>query len=186
MLKSLMGKAKRRKSKSEKRELLDKKPNSIASASGSLYFSIFIIIILVAFLFATYSRNTVWMDDLRLWKDAAKKSSEKARGHDNLGVAYYEIGQIDEAALEYITTLKLKPDLAEAHNNLGKIYYIRGQLDAAIQEYEIALRLSPNLAGAHSNLGLAYYDQGRVDEAMQKFLTALKFKPATISFILSP
>lgn len=36
---------------------------------------------------ATYLRNDLWADKIRLWKDVAEKSPNKARAHMNLGLA---------------------------------------------------------------------------------------------------
>ena len=117
-----MGKANGR--KNERKELFDKKSGSITSVYGSLYFSIFILILLS---FATYKRNAVWMDDLQLWNDVIKKSRSKARGHNDLGLANYNQDRIDEAIKEYAIALRLKPGLVEPHINLGLAYYNQGQ-----------------------------------------------------------
>ncbi|OGP11462.1 MAG: hypothetical protein A3G39_05850 [Deltaproteobacteria bacterium RIFCSPLOWO2_12_FULL_43_16] len=170
-----MDKAKRR--KNEKREPLDKKSGSTASPSGSFYFSIFILIILIFLSFTTYGRNTVWMDDLRLWKDAAKKSSEKARGRNNLGVGYHDQGLLDKAVSEYLTALRLNPGYTYAHYNLGVTYDEQGLLDKAIEEYITALRLNPDYIDAHYNLGVAYLKKGLKNEAKNEFSRTLQLNP---------
>ncbi len=136
-----------------------------------------LVLIAVPLGLGTYHRNFVWKDEVTLWEDVTRKSPDKARGHNSLGLAYYKQGRVEEAIQEYMTALKLKPDYLEAHQNLGGTYAKQGHLEEAIQEYLTAIRLQPDYPGTHNNLGLAYYDQERLEEAIQEYMTALKLKP---------
>ena len=69
---------------------------------------------------------------------------EYVEAHQNLGSAYYDQGQLDEAIKEYTTVLRLKPDYADAHYNLGIIYKTKGLKDEAKREFETVLKLRPN------------------------------------------
>jgi tetratricopeptide (TPR) repeat protein len=124
-----------------------------------------------------YQRNFVWKNEVLLWEDVVRKSPGKARGHNNLGLAYYKQGRVEEAIQQYLTAIKLKPDYLEAHQNLGGTYAKQGRVEEAIQEYLTALRLKPDYPGAHNNLGLAYYNQGRLEEAIKEYAEALRLKP---------
>ena len=132
---------------------------------GLIAIGVLVIILSVA----TYQRNLIWKDELSLWTDVVQKSPNKARGHNNLGVAYQMQGRIDEAIQEYKTALTLKSDYADPHNNLGFAYQGLGRLDEAIQEYKTALTLNPQYTKAYSNLGFAYLEQGRIPEALSAF-----------------
>jgi tetratricopeptide (TPR) repeat protein len=126
---------------------------------------------------ATYARNTVWKESVRLWENAVEGSPHKARPHYELGVAYFTLGRIDEAINEYQIALKLDPDYFSAHNNLGLAYFNQGRIDEAINEYQIVLKLDPEYFGALNNLGNAYAVQGRLAEAIKEYQTALKINP---------
>ena len=126
---------------------------------------------------ATYARNALWKDSIRLWGNAAEGSPNKARPHYNLGVAYFDLGRITESINEYQIALKLDPAEPEAHNNLGKAYSDQGRLDEAINEYKTALTLNPYDAIAHNNLGAAYVTQGQIDEAIREYQITLKLQP---------
>lgn len=78
--------------------------------------------VIIVFSIVTYQRNTVWHDKASLWEDVVKKSLNKARGYNNLGIAYSNHGRLDEAIQAYLTALKLKPDYAKAYYNLGAAY----------------------------------------------------------------
>ena len=57
--------------------------------------------------------------------------------HNNLGLAFKELGKLDEAMASYHKALAIKPDYAEVHNNLGIALQALGRLDEAIQSYEL-------------------------------------------------
>ncbi|GAB4483109.1 MAG: tetratricopeptide repeat protein [Thermodesulfovibrionales bacterium] len=126
---------------------------------------------------AAYARNSVWLDELRLWSDTVEKSPAKARPRHNVGLAYAKQGRTDEAIREFRTALRIKPDLAGAHYDLGVAYGSLGMIDAAIREYQAVLMLLPDSAEARNNLGLAYIDQGRIDDAIREYQTLLVMHP---------
>ena len=147
----------------------------------SLNFSSILVIILIILILplsvAAYHRNQVWKDEVALWTDVVKKSPDKARGYDNLGVAYYQQGQINEAIKEYKTAIRLDPNSHDAHYDLAVAYNKQGRLDDAVEEFNAALRLKPNIAEIHYNLGLVYSRHGRIDEAIKAYTEALRLKP---------
>jgi tetratricopeptide (TPR) repeat protein len=120
------------------------------------------------------TRNPVWKDSYTLFSDAVKKAPDDAFMRSNLGIAYAELGRIDEAIKEYQTALKLDHNYAEAHNFLGIAYASQGRLDEAIKEYQTAITIKPEYAEVHNNLGIAYANQGRLDEAIKEYQAALK------------
>ncbi len=134
-------------------------------------------LIILALSGATYARNILWMQEIILWEDTAKKSPNKARPHNNLGTFYLNIGRLDESLREFQTALKLRPDYEEAHYNLGTVYLNFKRYDEALKEFQTALKLRPDHAEAHNNSGNAYFNLGRYDEALIEFQTALKLKP---------
>jgi tetratricopeptide (TPR) repeat protein len=127
---------------------------------------------------ATYARNRVWKDELTLWSDVVAKSPQKARPHNNLGVALAEAGRFAEAIPEYREAIRLDPGFGDPHNNLGIALYSTGRgLDEAIREYREAIRLDFHLANAHSNLGLAYRLKGQLDDAIRALRQAIRLEP---------
>lgn len=116
--------------------------------------------IIIIYSLNTYQRNHVWKDDLNLWKDVSKKSPNKPRMHNYLGVAYGRKGIFDEAITECKKALAINPHYAEAHCNLGVAYGIKGRLDEAMVEFERALVIKPHYAEAHNNLALGYLTKG--------------------------
>jgi len=134
-------------------------------------------IITVGFAIWTYQRNSVWSDSFKLWSDCVKKSPQKARPHNNLGLALEERGLVDEAIKHYTESLRINPDYERAHNNMGNALKKQGHVDEAIKHYEEALRLKPNSKEAHSNLGIALKNKERLDGAIKHYIEALRIDP---------
>ena len=70
----------------------------------------------------------------------------------NLGMLFYEQGQLESAAGSFLRAVAVHPDGAVAHFNLGSVLEELGQLETARQHLRIAVRLDPSHADAHYNL----------------------------------
>ena len=106
-----------------------------------------------------------------------------AEVHNNLGVTFQKLGQIDAAIRCYNKALAIKPDYADGHNNLGLILMELGQLDAAIRCYNKALAINPDFAEAYYNHGIALFGLKRLDEALASYDHAITLKPE-VNFLL--
>lgn len=122
-----------------------------------------IIALLLTYGWATYERNLVWKDDLSLWSDVVKKSPDKARGYNEIGIYFYGGQMPDKAILFFIKSLFLNPDSDTAHNNLGLCFLGKGWINQAIEEFQKAIQLNPINGMYHINLGIAYWQNGSGD-----------------------
>jgi protein O-mannosyl-transferase len=86
---------------------------------GSMSLATALVLVLCLF---TYQRNRLYQDKLSLWYDAALKSPNKARPHNNLGHAYALQGDWDRAIEEFRTAVRQNPDYILAQQNLRKAY----------------------------------------------------------------
>jgi len=132
---------------------------------------------IVALSFATYLRNEVWGDTIRLWEDTAQKAPLNSRVHFNLGVIYKYRNMFEMAKEQYLIAIKLRPDYAEAYSNLGNIYQTYNILDRAEESYLLAVKFKPDFPEAHYNLGIIYQTLNMPDKAMEQYLLTIKFKP---------
>jgi tetratricopeptide (TPR) repeat protein len=124
------------------------------------------------------ARNRVWADELALWKDNAAKSPGKARAWGNLGKAYQERGQFDEARAAFERALELDPKQVRALNNLALIYLNQlGEPRKARQLLERALALDPEDAPTHVNLGVACNQTDDPTAALKHFQIAFDADP---------
>jgi protein O-mannosyl-transferase len=116
---------------------------------------------------ATFQRNHVWGDDVRLWQDVVRKSPAKARPYNNLGVALTEAGRYREAIEILAVAIEVKPSHPHAYNNLGRAYILTDQTRAALPLLNRAILLDPNYVDAHINLAAALNIEGKFSEAIQ-------------------
>ena len=125
----------------------------------------------------TYERNGVWSDKLTLWQDCVAKSPNKARPHNNLGLALGQKGEINEAISQYFEALQLEPGNDEYYYNVGLAFSQKGNIDKAITYYREALRINPHQLKAHNNLGNIMLAEGKLDEAFTHYSVALQADP---------
>lgn len=95
----------------------------------------------------------------------------------NLGTAYRQLGQLDDAIRSYQQVLSLRPDHAEAYNNLGVAYKDQGRLAEALTAYDQALAIRPNYAEAHNNRGAVFQELGELERAIAAYRRALDCRP---------
>jgi len=139
-----------------------------------------IIAIVVLYSFVAYQRNFIWKDDYNLWSDCVEKSSEKARPHNNLGVACNDMGMFDKAIKEINKAIDLKPSFVNAYVSLGNAYLNKGLFDIAIKEYRNALRLKNDYAEVYVNIGNTYIKKGLIERAIESYSKALALKPDSV------
>ncbi len=95
--------------------------------------------------------------------------------HYNLGVAYKEMGLLDDAIGEFILTPEDEPKYIQSRYMLGLCYMEKGEYQKAISEIERALACpeTPGEArhgiGMHYDLGLAYQGAGNISAALSEF-----------------
>jgi len=129
----------------------------------------------------TMERNKVWGSRLELWKDCVKKSPNKARPHNNLGVAYKNMDLFSEAIPEFRKALELNPHYIEAYRNLNFAYMKKGSVDEAIQGFQKLLTLNPKDVESRANLGEAYVRKGLLNEATSESQRTLELDPENLN-----
>jgi len=112
--------------------------------------------------------------------------------HNNLGVSYKRVGQLEKAKTEYEKSLDLihglfgyqNRDEAIAFNNLGSIYYSKGDIGLAAEYFQRAVDTYKSLAGDYSgplgaslnNLAATQYVLGNYDLSATYFEEAQRIK----------
>ena len=77
------------------------------------------------------------------------KKSDIGEAWNNLGVAYREIGNHDEAMSSFRAAVMFSPKMAEAWNNLGVAQDEFNLTEKALKSYTKAIEIQPNYASAH-------------------------------------
>ena len=130
---------------------------------------------------ATFQRNRVWADEVTLWTDVTQKSPQKARGYNNLGVAYQDQGLYEEATSNFRIAVQRDPDYSDALSNLGYSLWKLGQLEEASKQLQLAIAKEPRNAHAYNSVGLISFDQNRFGPAITAFKKAIELKPVYVA-----
>jgi tetratricopeptide (TPR) repeat protein len=118
-----------------------------------------------------------WKNSEVLFRHALEVTEDNDFAHANLGADLLAKGQTDEAILQLLEAIRLKPDQADAHSNLGVALDAKGQTEEAILQLREAIRLKPDYADAHINLGNALVRKGQIDEAIRQFQEVIRLQP---------
>ena len=103
----------------------------------------------------TFRRNSIWSDEVSLWRDTVKKSPASARAWGNLAKHLTDVGQYQAAVLAGQKAVQLDPCAAEILSNLGGSYLGLKDFDRARQTFDQALRCQPDFEMAKAGLELA-------------------------------
>ncbi|MBZ5571934.1 MAG: FG-GAP-like repeat-containing protein, partial [Acidobacteriia bacterium] len=117
-------------------------------------------------------------DAIPYFQEALRLSPDHLIALDNLGNAYRQQKQWEEARKTLEHAVAVGPDDPEANYSLGMVY---AQLDDSGRAYEYlqrALRLRPGYPEAINNLGVLYLRTQRRDQAVASFEECIRVAPA--------
>ena len=97
--------------------------------------------------------------------------------HINLGVAYYQMGQLSDARAAFAAAVALDPLNGISRYNLGCTLEEMGEYDGAIEQLVRAARAMPGHADVHFNLALAYEKRGERRAARDQWTLYLRHAP---------
>ena len=101
-----------------------------------------------------------------------------AMAHNNLGVAYREMGRCEEATAEFKECLRIDPRPTLTFLNLVMTYVMcSGDLDAAIAGCKVQITKNDHDAHVYGWLGYASLGKGRLEEAAQALHRAMELDP---------
>ena len=78
------------------------------------------------------------------YKRYLEKNPKNANARVDLGVCYYDIGNLDEAQKEMLTALKYDPKHLQGHFNLGIVNLRAGRIKEANEWFKKTIALAPN------------------------------------------
>jgi tetratricopeptide (TPR) repeat protein len=102
-----------------------------------------------------------------------------AKARFDLGLAFAQKGQMDQAKANYRVAITLDPEKPEAYINLGVILYLEKKSDEAMRLFNQALQVHQD-AFAYFWIGRILQDKNKLPEALQAYRAALKASPDLI------
>ena len=135
------------------------------------------LLLLAALAGLTWRQSTMYADSESLYQQTLADNPDSWLAHNNIGIARFEQGRLDEAVAHWRTAIAIQPGNVESYRNLGVVALAKGRIDEAIAYYQKALQLNPLYAGAHYNLGNALFKKGRLQEAVIHWQKALAIQP---------
>jgi tetratricopeptide (TPR) repeat protein len=148
-------------------------------ATQGMALAVAIVAVTMGLTAITHGRNQVWVSGLSLWSDAAQKSPNKARPHNNYGRALYVFGMsmTEAAKREFEVANKISPKWEVPWHNLALAYYEEGDYQRAIEFDLEALKRKANYKASLYQLGRSYKQLEQWDDARSYLERLVKLNP---------
>jgi len=106
------------------------------------------------------------------------------RAYYNMGLAYIEKGQRQNALGAFIKAVEINPMHARASVNLGALLHEQGKYEDAHTAFENAIDADPYFILAYTNLSALLEEEGKLDEAKDILEQALQLNPQSIDALV--
>jgi tetratricopeptide (TPR) repeat protein len=100
----------------------------------------------------------------------------------NLALLKQESGNLEGAAADYQTALRLAPENPDTLNNLGNVLVALKRPDEAVPLFQTVLTARPDDARTHYNLGIAFEDQIQWKDAAAEYQRAITLDPRNAQY----
>lgn len=141
-------------------------------------------IILLLLAMRSADRLSYWHDSLTFNLRAVEINPNSSLAHNNLGIAYIDRGQINEALAAFEQAVLSASSITPAQGNFARAYLRLGMTAAqnndirgAMDYYTKALEIDPNIAETHGSLGIIYTRLNQYDEAIAHYRRAIELDP---------
>jgi hypothetical protein len=140
-----------------------------------------VVILFTFYAYFTAIRQSVWKDDIALWRDTVKKSPSNVLAQSNYGVVLSRGGKVDEAIRVYSYLIENPSlqgdDLYKAHvaTTLAKLYVQKGDYDNAEIWLHRATDYHSGPAGMYYEIGRIYFDIGKQRNSLSDYRLAEQY-----------
>ncbi len=112
-----------------------------------------------------------------LYKKMLEQQPQSGLAWNNLGVAYRETGQPDDAMASFRAAVRFAPEMAAAWNNLGVALDEQGETQQALAAYNKAIEIQPEYVSPHLNIGIMLQKSKRFKAAQVHYRAVLESQP---------
>ncbi len=119
------------------------------------------------------------------WLRQSLEQNEFAETHHNIGVAYFESGELSNAARHFEKAIEIKPHFPEAFFNLGLLFDKKGETLQAVQSYQKAIDENETFLEPSYNLAHIFYKENKLKKAALYFNSAADQNKAPFSFLFN-
>ena len=138
----------------------------------------FSVILLLVLGVLTWRQTCNYNDVETLWKMTIARNPACWLAYNNLGYAYNDLGNYNQAIQDLNRAIEINPDRAESYNNRGNSYNSLGNYNQAIQDLNKAIEIKPDYTEAYYNRGIAYAGLGNYRQAIEDYNRAIEIEPA--------
>ena len=118
-----------------------------------------------------------WQNSVMLFSHACEATGENPAVVYDLGIAFADSDNLEEAVKNYRAVIKRMPTYGEVHYRLGSALLQQNKFEEARAEFDEALRLNPDNIFARKYLGDIFFAQAKYAEAEAEYTAALEYKP---------
>ena len=123
-------------------------------------------------------KNSKFEEAIEAFKDMLDTHSEnKAEILNNIGVAYANLGKLEDAEENFVNSLKVNPLFAQTYINLADLYYKRHELELAIDILLTGEGYLPEDVVIPHYLARVYMEDARLDLAIDELDKVLEAQP---------
>lgn len=118
-----------------------------------------------------------WGEALPYFEQAVAMVPGYSQLYNNMGVAYYKTGKIDDAVKAYQAAILISPYEANAYSNLGVILHDQERHGEALAYFSFAAQLAPQVDHTYVNMGSSFVKISNFKTAEQCLDKALEINP---------
>jgi tetratricopeptide (TPR) repeat protein len=138
--------------------------------------------ILIVFLYASYSRNQVWKNNISFWTDIVNKYPNSHIALSSLGSEYMRIGDNVKAGSYLNKAIITNPNYLQGYYNRGLFYAKNNRFEEAISDFTKALSIK-NYTKAYVARAAAYRERKEYAKALSDVNFILSYEPNNIKAI---
>jgi tetratricopeptide (TPR) repeat protein len=136
------------------------------------------IAFLIIMSFLSWQQCRYWKNSIELWNHALKVTENNYQAHNNIGLALFAEGRIDEAIGHYNKAISITRDAnAYVYNFRGAAYSAQEKYQLAINDYNKAISIYIDYFEAYNNRGIVYANLGYYQLALEDFNKAVLLNP---------